>query len=226
MFQPPRVPEGYVGCLGSPETRFENRRIADGAHGVHSWDEHGYYEPHSILMTDATYRGGYRALTKPREFAGTLDQLRSMQYHGYGDIANPTIVSPFFRPEPTKCPHDLGHTHTSDQWRQTKQWHLNMTVDQHNARRAGTRAESDGSDSADALKARSTALGDEIQGLAQNPVYRGKPFCNTRSHLISGPEGSPYPRDHKDRLKAEARARVRALSEALESEPKGLAKCY
>ena len=221
MFQQPRVPEGYVGCLCTPETRFEERRIADGAHGVSSWDEHGYYEPHSILMTDATYRGGYRALTKPGEFRGTLDKMRAMQFHGYGDIANPSCISPFFRPEPTEYPHTLGHTHESDMWRNTRQWHLNMDVTQNNARRIGNRGESDGSDAADHLRARCSALAGEIDGFAGNPKMgvRGHPHNRNA-------EGSPYPGDHKDRLKTEAKNKVQALQDALQSEPRGLAKCY
>ena len=233
MFQQPRVSENYSGCLCTPDTRFETRRPADGAHGVHSWDEHGYYEPHSILATDATWRGGYRALTKPGQHRGTLDELRRMQYYGlngcHQDVLEPTILSPFHRAEPSEYGHDLGHTHNSDNWQKTTMWHVSMTPEQRVARRLGNReprdepqASEDAKDPITLLSRKVTALAGEIEDFPsmQNAAlgYRGAIKC--------GPDGSPYPGDHNDRLKAEAKSRVEQLQEALRTEKRGLAKCY
>merc|ERR1711988_3859 len=167
-----------------------------------SWDDSGVSQPHD---SEATCRGGYRVLPKSREFEGHAASLRMLHYHGFGDIGQPTCVSPFFTAAPSKYDYPLGHSNGAD------------------VNRTQTR---EVSAEASALKQHSAQLGKE---LAEGPghAHMGNPMlANSRGLAHNTSLGSPFPHDNVQSRKSEAAQRVAALQSALHEEPKGLAKCY
>jgi len=247
MFQPPRHPEtnGWKGCLATTGTaaevgvagacRHQTRRIADGAHGAWiSWDSaerkssvflesqgsNGTYSGVEVSrISQPTCRGGYNAVYVPGSHRGTVEALRTLQYRGYSDIAAPTCTSPFYRAPLSTYTYPLGHDNTITQCEQ-------FGSDQGQQRRHGDRGVAEPSMDSITAAVHSQRLG-QILEQAPGEASLGNPrLCNLRGHMHLAAEGSPYVKDNLTQAKSSAKSRVDALQAALQTETKGLAKCY
>jgi len=252
MFQTPSsgITPGWQGALWSRDQQLTGRRPADGAHQTRGWDDVADLEAKDMQLIDRdqTCRGGYRVLTKPRSYSGTADSLRTLQYHHFGDISNPTSVSPFYNASPSSYAYALGHS-SSVVAQPDRQRELES---QGTMRRQGNRAEASStvipassssaasavlahkitamnsnaarSLEADELYNRSVKLQGELDQFTPGEADKLKYGARGMAHTTH--QGSPYPKDNLKSAKATAMSRVQELQAALQNETKGMAKCY